>query len=287
MIPPQIIHDIQEIEARSLAVHRAEPSCIARDYVSERVYQAQLEGLMKFADESQGGKRLLEIGSGFGMFLALARSKVHLHAYGVEPEQERREISHRVLGCYGLQGSFVAGGVGESLPYKDESFDFLFSANVLEHSRDPGAVLRESLRVLKKGGVLQFIIPNFNSFFEGHYGIFWIPCMPKGLARLYVKLWRRDPAYLDTLQFTTLGSAAKILETRSEVAWIHWGEQEFMERLKAIDYPEWKDGGRLARVLGFFRWIGLLRVIGRLACKLKCFTPIILTLGKKGGRPGA
>ena len=43
-------------------------------------------------------------------------------------------------------------GVAEDLPFKDESFDAVFSLNVLEHVRNPFRCAREISRVLKKGG---------------------------------------------------------------------------------------------------------------------------------------
>jgi SAM-dependent methyltransferase len=282
MIEPQIIRDIQEIEKQSCAIHGADPACVARDYVSERIYREQLEGLLDYAAVHSGAGRLLEIGSGFGMFLALANSRYPLRAYGIEPEDQRRTISLRMLRCYQVCGSFVSGAVGESMPFKSETFDYIFSANVLEHCCNPAAVVLESLRVLKKGGFLQFIVPNYHSFFEGHYGIFWIPGISKGLARLYVRLWNRDPSYIDSLQFTTWRSLWRTLRDRRDIEWTDWGERSFMARLNMIAYPIWKDNGRLFRVLSLLRTMGLLDLVSWLACRMKMYTPIILTLKKKG-----
>lgn len=43
-------------------------------------------------------------------------------------------------------------GICESLPFKDNSFDLVFSIVVLEHVRDPHRAIAEMLRVLKPGG---------------------------------------------------------------------------------------------------------------------------------------
>jgi SAM-dependent methyltransferase len=50
-------------------------------------------------------------------------------------------------------------GVGERLPFKDSSFDALFSLSVLEHVKDPFQCAREITRVLKPGGELMCAVP--------------------------------------------------------------------------------------------------------------------------------
>ena len=50
-------------------------------------------------------------------------------------------------------------GVGEVLPFKDDSFDAVFSIAVLEHVKDPFRCAREIARVLKPGGELFAAVP--------------------------------------------------------------------------------------------------------------------------------
>ncbi|WP_051946082.1 methyltransferase domain-containing protein [Verrucomicrobium sp. BvORR106] len=50
-------------------------------------------------------------------------------------------------------------GVGEELPFKDNSFDAVFSIAVLEHVKDPFRCAREIIRVLKPGGELICAVP--------------------------------------------------------------------------------------------------------------------------------
>ncbi len=47
---------------------------------------------------------------------------------------------------------------GEELPFADGSFDLVISDNVLDHTRDPQAVVREIARVTKPGGVFYFAL---------------------------------------------------------------------------------------------------------------------------------
>jgi len=50
-------------------------------------------------------------------------------------------------------------GVGEMLPFGDNSFDAVLSLAVLEHVKDPFACARELVRVLKPGGNLMCCVP--------------------------------------------------------------------------------------------------------------------------------
>ena len=57
----------------------------------------------------------------------------------------------------------VIRGVGESLPFVDESFDLIVCLWVLEHLNNPGATLREVRRVLRPGGHFVFLTPNMRN----------------------------------------------------------------------------------------------------------------------------
>lgn len=52
---------------------------------------------------------------------------------------------------------------GSKFPFDNESFDFVYSAYVLEHTTSPFLFIDEMCRVLKKGGQLCLITPNFGA----------------------------------------------------------------------------------------------------------------------------
>jgi ubiquinone/menaquinone biosynthesis C-methylase UbiE len=48
--------------------------------------------------------------------------------------------------------SIVKKGVGEDLPFEDNSFDIVMSFNALDHAINPDGVIRETHRVLRDNG---------------------------------------------------------------------------------------------------------------------------------------
>jgi ubiquinone/menaquinone biosynthesis C-methylase UbiE len=59
---------------------------------------------------------------------------------------------------------------GGKLPYKSNSFDVVYSKSVIEHMLDPLSFVSESFRVLKPGGLLLVLTPdweaNYRTFFD-------------------------------------------------------------------------------------------------------------------------
>jgi SAM-dependent methyltransferase len=95
----------------------------------------------------------------------------------------------------------VLQGIGEKLPFPDNSFDVVASYQVLEHVHDPARVVAEVARVLKRGGLFHFSTPNYMAFWEPHYKIFWLPLMPKWLGRVYLRLRGRQSGFLAHLNY--------------------------------------------------------------------------------------
>lgn len=76
--------------------------------------------------------------------------------------------------------------VNQDLPFGDESFDVVFSANVLEHVNDPFLSAQEIVRVLKPGGYLYVDIPFLQA--EHGYPHHYFNATREGLLRLFPHL---------------------------------------------------------------------------------------------------
>jgi ubiquinone/menaquinone biosynthesis C-methylase UbiE len=62
-------------------------------------------------------------------------------------------------------------GVAEALPYEDSTFDYIVTYDVLEHVRSIEKALGECYRVLKAGGKLLCVFPQFFQPLESHLGL--------------------------------------------------------------------------------------------------------------------
>ncbi|AFM24783.1 class I SAM-dependent methyltransferase [Desulfomonile tiedjei] len=84
----------------------------------------------------------LEVGVGTGRFASsLGISE------GVDPSQEMLSIAAR-------RGIYVVRGIGEDLPYRDETFDGVLMVTTLCFLIDPERTLSECRRVLRHTGIL-------------------------------------------------------------------------------------------------------------------------------------
>jgi SAM-dependent methyltransferase len=108
--------------------------------------------------------RILDDGAGLGTYLA-AFAPYSDQRFGLEIEAERARIAK-------TRATGVALGVGEALPFPDNSFNFVFSNEVIEHVQDDTRYAREMVRVARPGARILIFAPNRWYPVEQH-GIFW------------------------------------------------------------------------------------------------------------------
>lgn len=127
--------------------------------------------------------RVLDVGGGtggvsFGIAWHDALRSVWLDFV---PNLETRLMRERT----GLDVREVSGS-GEALPFDDDSFDAVVCVETIEHIRDPRALGREIIRVLRRGGACMITTPPRLRYLlrrDPHYGIPALLMLPDALQR--------------------------------------------------------------------------------------------------------
>ena len=118
--------------------------------------------------------RLLDVGSGAGTFLEAAR-RAGWEAVGVE-------VSHTAAAHSRAQGFEIFCGELEQANYAEGSFDVVIASEVVEHVRDPKAMIEAIARVLRPGGLLWATTPHGRGLSARLLGVNWsLVCPPEHL----------------------------------------------------------------------------------------------------------
>jgi len=118
---------------------------------------------------------------------------------------------HRIAGTSAgaIVGSLIAAGMGPE--------DLKDIMRTVDYGRFQDESFIDHLGLVGKG----FSVLFEKGIYEGHYHTPWIPAMSKALARRYVSLLGRDPAYVDTLTFLSPGMVRRILAKVPELRLVH------------------------------------------------------------------
>jgi SAM-dependent methyltransferase len=110
--------------------------------------------------------RMLEVGCGDGHTLAQLRA-LGWDVHGQELDQKAASHARTRFEVPVFCGPLDKAG------FRDAEFDAVVTNHVLEHVHDPLALLRESKRILKPGGILVAITPNARGWGHARFGACW------------------------------------------------------------------------------------------------------------------
>ena len=141
-----------------------------RDYVAV-VYNEEDRPFTQYPDklarylssryELPKGSKILDLGCGRGEFLR-GFIRCGLNGYGVDQSAIAKSICPE---AEILQSDLE----NEPLPYNDNSFDTVFSKSVLEHFYYPEKLVMEIYRIVKPGGLVITIVPDWESVYKTFY----------------------------------------------------------------------------------------------------------------------
>jgi SAM-dependent methyltransferase len=135
-------------------------------YSKERKpYTSYPEQLCNFIAKSYFKKEyntLLDVGCGRGDHLTEFQ-RMGFQCKGIDKTEEAKELAKNIeIGNVDVEK--------EPLPFKDNSFDVVFNKSLLEHLNYPDNFMRETYRVLKPGGRLIILTPDWESNYKMFYG---------------------------------------------------------------------------------------------------------------------
>lgn len=132
---------------------------------------------------------ILEVGSSVGFnCLALAERFPTASVVGIEPDGEACAVANAMAADFGIANVRFMQGVGEYLPFPEDSIDWIVCHTVIEHVNDVDACIAEMARVLRLGGCLHLEAPNYLFPWEPHLKIVMPPLCPKPLMRLLARM---------------------------------------------------------------------------------------------------
>lgn len=125
------------------------------------LFWKRLETMLKLSASTKDAKRVLDFGAGSGVFMPTL-SKNFSEVYSLDINTASLE---HVKNFYPLSNVRIIKGYGDTLPFKDNFFDLIFAADVLEHFKNSEHIQKEFKRVLKKNGSIIVSGPTENLFY--------------------------------------------------------------------------------------------------------------------------
>jgi ubiquinone/menaquinone biosynthesis C-methylase UbiE len=109
------------------------------------------------------GKLVLEVGCGIGTDLRQFAGG-GARVVGLDLTWQGVQMARTAFELFGLRGDFVLADA-EMLPFREESFDLVYSNGVIHHTPDTSAAVSEIYRVARTGGQARVMVYHRNSYF--------------------------------------------------------------------------------------------------------------------------
>lgn len=124
------------------------PPATMDQYYSEVAHRIIVERIQRYGNNL----KILDIGCGEGLLGSFLLTNNDVHGVEIYKEKVERCLSK------GIKAKLIKDDV--PLPYTESSFDVITCCEVLEHLLNPFSMVKETSRLLKKGGLLIITVPN-------------------------------------------------------------------------------------------------------------------------------
>ncbi len=214
------------------------------------IYEAGCHRLRQLLlSDSGGSSTLLDVGCAYGDFLTAAQE----HGFDVTGV----EIDKPVAEAARQRGFVIYDGFLEELALPSESFDAVTLWDVIEHIGAPKALLAETVRVLKPGGVLLF--HTGNAAFQ----------VSKGRALAALRPGRgpynAPLQHICHFSVTTSRTLLKQVGDFDHLEFTYLDTVRYRQRCKYLVMKTYNEIARLLNRLGLPLWTSLLAVFARKA----------------------
>lgn len=192
-------------------------------------YPGKLAAYLFREFDMKPGMKLLEAGCGRGEFLRHFKN-LGLNVYGLDLSPEAPNYQPDIPVA-------LSNIEKDGIPFPDATFDVIYSKSLLEHFSSPEHYIREAKRVLKPGGLLLTLVPDWESNYKIYFDDFThrTPFSVVSLDSLYrsfelddikVSKFRQLPI---TWKFPFLNYACAILApfvpVRTKIPFFRWSRE--------------------------------------------------------------
>jgi len=218
---------------------------IAQDYFESRYHSLRAkiavdllekELVESFPNKNRSNLKILELGAASGYISKLLLPQ----GFRVVASDSEPEIVEHLIGS-GIEALMI--DVCEKFPLDDREFDAILMGELIEHVFDPGFLLDECFRVLRKGGILIITTPNLARISDRLRFLFGESPKQVDATHEFLRLHIR-PFTRKSLEKILNIHSFTMLRTRSNLVKIgKWGGKSRYSRFLAKVFPSW--GGSL------------------------------------------
>jgi SAM-dependent methyltransferase len=119
----------------------------------------KLHHLLRLVDfDAWRGKAVLDVGCGAGVEV-VRFARAGAGTVGIDLSEQAVGLTHVNLSQQGLEAGLAVAD-GETLPFPDNTFDYVFAHGVIQYAADDRRIVAECHRVVRPGGTVLFQVYN-------------------------------------------------------------------------------------------------------------------------------